>query len=408
MNYFEFFGLREHPFQVTPDSRFLYLSDAHAKAKSYMDYSVWKRDGFVVITGDVGAGKTTLIHKLLSEIDANAIVIRIFQTQLNEIEFLQTMLSELGFDEEACRSTSKVDILHRLKTYLLEAARRGRHVVLLVDEAQNLSRAVLEEIRMLSTPDPGGEQVLNIILVGQPELRDALDQPDLEQLAQRIRLRFHVGPLDERETREYVNHRLKVAGLEREGLFDDEALAEVYRYSGGIPRRINILCDTALICAFADETDSITRTTIDEAVDELQWKPHEPPAPEPAASATDDQASATQRLRPWLSQAPAQVQQAGAASEPEDGRDKPMQGPAFSGGEQEWARLFSLVLNTLSDMSSRMARLEAAIDRLLAQDKPAEPAGARVEPVPKPGSLSVVAPSAQDEREEDDESTVNQ
>ncbi|VAW73200.1 FIG022606: AAA ATPase [hydrothermal vent metagenome] len=381
MNYFEFFGLKEHPFQVSPDSRFLYLSAAHARAKAYMDYSVWKRDGFVVITGEVGAGKTTLIHKLLSEIDESATVMRVFHTQLNEIEFLQTMLSELGFSPEECNSTSKVEILNKLKNYLLEAAEQGRHVVLLVDEGQNLSRVVLEEIRMLSTPDPGGDQVLNIILVGQPELRDTLDRPDMEQLAQRIRLRFHVGTLSEVETSEYIVHRLRVAGLEDVELFDQEALKEVYRYSGGVPRRINILCDTALICAFADDCSPIGRTIIDEAIEELQWSPFQKTVSHTGGKSAD-------KLRPWLSEKPAAAHDPSGASLPAH-----MQAPEFQGGEQEWSRLFSMVLNIMSDMSTRMARMESTLDSL--EQKAAAP-GSDQDAVDKK-VLSVVAPQATEE-----------
>jgi len=405
MNYFEFFGLKEHPFQVTPDSRFLYLSAAHARAKAYMDYSVWKRDGFVVITGEIGAGKTTLIHKLLSEMDEAATIIRIFQTQLNEIEFLQTMLSELGFDSEECKSISKVDILHKLKNYLIEAAEQGRHVVLLVDEAQNLSRVVLEEVRMLSTPDPGGDQVLNIILVGQPELRDTLDRPDMEQLAQRIRLRFHVGTLSETETKEYVAHRLRIAGLENVELFDNEALKEVYRYSGGVPRRINILCDTALICAFADDCNPIGSAIIKEAVEELQWQPPQ----KVATPATGD--ASTGKLRPWLTEKPSLTTQ--QLSERPPSSSSSMQAPSFQGGDQEWSRLFSMVLNIMSDMTTRMARLESILESLADKDVVPTDVHGAVEKA----ALSVVAPKVAGEEarpklvEPDDDSdseSVNQ
>ena len=344
MNYFAFFGLTEHPFQVTPDSRFLYLSSAHAQAIAYMEYSVWKRDGFAVITGEIGSGKTILIHRLLSELDSATTVIQISQTQLTEIEFLQIMLVELGFSADEFQGDQKVNMLHKLKTYFTDASKRGQHVVLIVDEAQNLSRTVLEEIRMLTTPEPGRGQVLNIILVGQPELKDTLNRPDMEQLSQRIRLRFHVEPLSESEAVEFIKHRLKVGGLGDKPLFLDDSYPEIYRYTGGVPRRINILCDTALRCAFADEQNQIGKQIIEEAVTELQWRPFEEMQKERWKHADGLQSS------------PATLTDCQSSS-------GSMQAPSFTAGNQEWSHLFSMVLNTMTDVNRRMGRLEDALDR---------------------------------------------
>lgn len=336
--YLNFFGLNEQPFQLTPDSHFLYLSDSHMRAKAYMDYTVWKRDGFVVITGEVGAGKTTLIHKLLNEVQDDVKLIRIFQTQLNETEFLQAMLVELGFDPAKLKDNGKVELINLLNTYLLESYRCGKHVVLIVDEAQNLSPKVLEEIRLLSGLEPDKEKILNVILVGQPELNDTLSRPDMEQLVQRIRLRFHVGALDMEETWKYVMHRMKVAGAEEGGIFDRDVLPIIYEYTGGIPRKINILCDTALICAFADSVKHVDATVMHEAISELQWKPVQRKATQQHAYVevpTDSESLSAAMPRYNMNTA-----------------------PKFSGGDEQWGRLFSLLLRMMSDMSFRMKNID--------------------------------------------------
>lgn len=342
--YLNFFGLNEQPFQLTPDSQFLYLSGSHMRAKAYMDYTVWKRDGFVVITGEIGAGKTTLIHKLLSEVEGDVKLVRIFQTQLNEIEFLQAMLVELGFDPANLKEHGKVELLSLLNDYLLQSYSEGKHVVLIVDEAQNLSPKVLEEIRMLSGLEPDKEKILNVILVGQPELNDTLSRPDMVQLVQRIRLRFHVGALSEDETWEYIVHRLKVAGSDEGDLFDREVLSTVFAYTGGIPRKINILCDTALICAFADSVPRVTQTVMDEAIAELQWKP-----------VGDSPAHAKARASGRGGQ-----DEIYAASQ----RFNMESAPHFSGGDDQWGKLFSLVLRMLSDMSFRMKSVDERLQTL--------------------------------------------
>lgn len=342
--YLNFFGLTEQPFQLTPDSHFLYLSGGHMRAKAYMDYTVWRRDGFVVITGEIGAGKTTLIHKLLSEVEGDVKLIRIFQTQLDEIEFLQAMLVELDFDSGDLKDRGKVELLSLLNTYLLESYSQGKHIVLIVDEAQNLSPKVLEEIRMLSGLESEKEKILNIILVGQPELNDTLSRPDMEQLVQRIRLRFHVGALSQDETWEYIVHRLKVAGCTDGGIFAREVLPVVYRYTGGIPRKINILCDTALICAFADSVKCIDETIMQEAIGELQWQPVA--AKSHKSMQSHGEQSATAVIDAALR------------------RQNERNAPAFTGGHDQWADLFSLVLRLLGDMSSRMGAVDEKLQRL--------------------------------------------
>jgi len=275
--YLKHFGLEQQPFQLTPDADFLYLSKAHNRAKSYMEYTVWNRDGFVVITGEIGSGKTTLIQQLLRSVDENVLIARIYQTQLNEIEFFQAILHELGLDPF---KAGKVELISMLNNFLLEQYAEGRQVILIVDEAQNLSKRVLEELRMLTGMETDEDRILNLILVGQPELKNLLDAPGMEQLSQRIRFRFHLAALEEDDIHNYIDHRLAVGGLVRNKdgsvpkIIKDECVPLVYRYTGGIPRLINSLCDTALICAFVENKKTVTAKIIEEAVNELQWVPY--------------------------------------------------------------------------------------------------------------------------------------
>src|SRR5258706_10235479 len=194
--YLEYFGLSAKPFGLTPDSGFLFMSEPHSRAKAYMDYTVWNRDGFVVITGEIGSGKTTLIQKLLSELDENVLVAKIFQTQLNEVEFLQAVLVEFGLNPF---NAKKVELIDMLNSFLIEHFLKGKQIVLIVDDAHNLSIKVLEEIRMLAGLETRKEKILHVILVGQPHLNDMLDSPDMEQLMQRIKLRDYIRALSHQQ-----------------------------------------------------------------------------------------------------------------------------------------------------------------------------------------------------------------
>jgi len=272
MSYLEHFKLKEQPFRLTPDPDFLYWSKQHARAKAYMESTIWLADGFVVITGEIGSGKTTLLQSFLSELDEDVVYAVVSQTQLTPTQFLQAVLTEFGFKPFNKR---KVELLDMLNMFLIEQYSNGKKVVLIVDEAQNLTRKVLEEIRLMSGIETHKEKVLRIILAGQPELKESLDSPNLKQLVQRVRLRFHIGPLDSREMREYINHRLSVAGRAADDLFADGTFDIIHRYSGGVPRLINTLCDTALLCAFADEKPTIDNDDLMAAVEELNWEEHE-------------------------------------------------------------------------------------------------------------------------------------
>ena len=272
MSYLEHFNLAEQPFRLTPDPEFVYWSKQHARAKAYMESTIWLADGFVVITGEIGSGKTTLLQTFLAELEDDVVYAVVSQTQLTATQFLQAVLTEFGFKPF---KQKKVELLDMLNMFLIEQYSNGKKVVLIVDEAQNLSKKVLEEVRMLSGIETHKEKVLRIILAGQPELKQTLESPSLKQLVQRIRLRFHVGPLDKRELREYVAHRLAVAGRADDALFADDTYDVIHRYSGGVPRLINTLCDSALLIAFVDQKDTIGVDDVMAAVEELGWKEHE-------------------------------------------------------------------------------------------------------------------------------------
>ena len=270
--YCELFQLKEPPFRLTPDPAFLYASKQHARAKAYMESTIWLADGFVVITGDIGSGKTTLIESFLSELPDSVILAQINQTQLTPVEFLQALLVEFGFEPFKMK---KVELLAKLREFMIEKYAEGKTLLLVVDEAQNLSRKVLEEVRLLSGIESQKEKLLRIIFAGQPELSTKLDSPALVQLAQRIRLRFHLTALSKRETREYIEHRLEIAGAAGRRLIDDAAFDIIFRYCGGVPRLVNILCDTAMLCAYAEDSPHVTAALVKTAVEELQWVPYD-------------------------------------------------------------------------------------------------------------------------------------
>jgi general secretion pathway protein A len=266
--YLDLFKLHELPFRLTPDPAFLYLSKHHARAKAYMESTIWFTDGFVVITGEIGSGKTTLIETFLKELEKDVVVAQINQTQVSAIEFLQTVLVQFGFQPFRMK---KAELLSTLNEFLVEQYANGRRVLLIVDEAQNLSNKVLEEIRLLSGVETTKEKVLRIILAGQPELNEKLNSPMLIQLAQRIRLRFHLTALSKTDTQLYIQHRLEVAGSQGRQIFDPETYPLIYRYTGGIPRLVNTLCDTTMMAAFAQDKDVVTVEHMNAAIEELQW-----------------------------------------------------------------------------------------------------------------------------------------
>ena len=255
--YTSFFGLNEKPFSITPDPRYLFMSERHGEALAHLVYGVTESGGFMQLTGEVGTGKTTLVRTLLqNRLPDNADVAVILNPQLSALEFLETICEELGISGIEQKDSSKA-LIDALNQYLLAAHAEGRRTIILVDEAQNLARDVLEQVRLLTNLETSKQKLLQIILIGQPELRELLARTDLRQLAQRITGRYHLEPLSRIETAEYIEHRLRVAGALGE-IFDGAAKREVFRRSQGVPRLINVICDRALLGAYSHESRRVT------------------------------------------------------------------------------------------------------------------------------------------------------
>jgi general secretion pathway protein A len=275
--YTSFFGLGEKPFAITPDPRYLFMSERHAEALAHLLYGINEAGGFIQLTGEVGTGKTTVVRSLLERMPGHADVAVILNPQLTPVEFVLTICEELGIfmrDDDASSIKDLVDILNKR---LLEAHAKGRRVVVIVDEAQNLTPETLEQVRLLTNLETASQKLLQIILIGQPELREVLARVELRQLAQRITGRYHLAPLSRAETASYVNHRLRVAGCATGEVFSAAALREVHRLSDGIPRIINVICDRALLGAFTQEQHRIGPAMVREAASEVYGRSFNPP-----------------------------------------------------------------------------------------------------------------------------------
>jgi general secretion pathway protein A len=266
--YTSFFGLTEKPFAITPDPRYLYLSERHAEALAHLLYGINEAGGFIQLTGEVGTGKTTVVRTLLARLPQNADVAVIMNPRVTPAEFLLTICEELGVAVAPEDRDSVKQMVDALNRRLLEAHAEGRRVIVIVDEAQNLSTDVLEQVRLLTNLETPTQKLLQIILIGQPELRELLARNELRQLAQRITGRYHLSPLAPDETRAYVRHRLRVAGVSTD-IFSAGALHEVHRLSSGIPRVINVCCDRALLGAFTRETRKVNAALVRSAAGEV-------------------------------------------------------------------------------------------------------------------------------------------
>ncbi|MBI4115858.1 MAG: AAA family ATPase [Candidatus Omnitrophica bacterium] len=264
--YESFFGLKESPFNITPDPRFIYLSRHHLEALSNLLYGIESRRGFIEITGEVGAGKTTLCRTLLQETQGRVHSAFIFNPKLSEVELLQGIVEDFGITPKGKRRKDYFDALNR---FLLQELEKGMNATLIIDEAQNLSPRALEQIRLLSNLETTREKLLQIVLVGQPELHDLLARPDLKQLRQRIVVRYHLRALDQEDTAKYIAHRLRVAGSEDQ-FFTPEAIERIYALSEGVPRIINVLADRALLGAFIKEFRIVEAAQIEEAQSDLE------------------------------------------------------------------------------------------------------------------------------------------
>jgi general secretion pathway protein A len=265
--YKEFFGLKEKPFNVTSDPSFLFLSRAHKEAFSHLIYGIKERKGFLEITGEIGAGKTTLCRALLASLDKNTKSAFVFNSTLPELQLLRCILEDYGIYVE---NNNKVSLLRQLNGFLIDELSKGNNVILIIDEAQNLKTSVLEEIRMLSNLETDKEKLFQIILVGQPDLNNKINSPRLTQLKQRIAVRFHITPLEKDEVGQYINHRLSIAGSDGQIQFPEDSVERIFGFSGGIPRLINMVCDKALLCAYSMETRQVSLPIVDRSIQELE------------------------------------------------------------------------------------------------------------------------------------------
>jgi general secretion pathway protein A len=252
--YEEFYGLSAAPFSITPDPRYLFLSRRHREAFDHVLFGITQRKGFIQLTGDVGAGKTTLCRAVLEELDGGVDTALILNPVMSGLQLLRSVLHELGLED---RGNDRLRLAQRLNEFLLRRAHDGRDVVLFIDEAQDLSDALLEEVRLLSNLETDDRKLLQIVLVGQPELRTRLERPQLRQLRQRILVRYHLEPLDRQETEAYIQHRLGVAGANGRPTFSRLALRAIYRRSRGVPRLINAICDTAMLAGYVEGRDHL-------------------------------------------------------------------------------------------------------------------------------------------------------
>jgi len=266
--YQKFFGLRESPFNVNPDPRYLFLTKQIQEALAGLTYGIQNRKGFILLTGEVGTGKTTLLNRLLDWLRGQRVATAyIFNSRLEVDHLFDFMMAEF---EIPCESREKSHVLLRLNQWLLERYRAGETAVLIVDEAQNLSAEVLEEIRLLTNLETATEKLLQIVLTGQPELEEKLKLPQLRQLRQRITLRCHTGPLSLEETFGYITERLRIGGANGEPIFSKEAIQSVHMYSRGIPRVVNLLCEHSLINAYVDHARPVPPHLVEEVAREFQ------------------------------------------------------------------------------------------------------------------------------------------
>ena len=281
--YTQFYGLREKPFSLSPDPRYLFLADSHREALAHMLYGIEQGEGFIAITGEVGTGKTTLCRTLLQRIEPGTEVAFIFNPQLSALELLQAISAELGLETGDC---TRRELTDRLNRFLLTKRQEDHRVLLIIDEAQNLAPDALEQVRLLSNLETNTAKLIQIILIGQPELDVTLEQPSLRQLCQRISVRWRLAPLSTNETREYIRHRLRIAAGAPRELFTELAMREIHRRSQGIPRVVNLLCDRALLAGYAASAKAIGLGLVTQTQKELRGGARTVPA-SPAFSRLD-------------------------------------------------------------------------------------------------------------------------
>ena len=264
----KFYNLSGQPFLLTPDARFFYGSSEHSRAISHLVYGLAQQEGFIVVTGEVGSGKTTLTEQLWSQLDRNTYIIaKVVTTQVSGDDLLRLIMSKFGMGET--QGTDKATLLHRFEQMVGEQRKQGRRCLLVVDEVQNLSLAAMEELRMISNITVDGMASVQTILLGQPQFRPLLASKDWEQLRQRVLASYHLGPLSAAETRLYIEHRLRTVGWNDDPVWDDVAFAAIHTHTAGVPRRINTLCSRLLLLGALEETHVITADMVSETAEEL-------------------------------------------------------------------------------------------------------------------------------------------
>jgi len=268
--YTDFFGLSEKPFNVTPDPRFLYLTPAHREALASLVYGISERMGIVCLIGELGTGKTTLLYKLMEDLNEDTRAAYIFNSKISFKELLKSIFSQLGLPSERKSAST---LLEELKTHLTKEMLYGKTVTLIIDEAQNLTPSLLEHIRLMSNMETPRQKLLQILLVGQPELGEKLRNRDLRQFRQRITSLRFICPLGEEDTREYIVHRLKIAGAHSANIFSSNAVGRIFQYSRGVPRLINTVCDNAMLIGYGTGKKTIEEAVIDEAIADLEIPP---------------------------------------------------------------------------------------------------------------------------------------
>jgi len=281
--YESFYGLSAKPFQLRPDPHFFFGSKGHKRAMAYLEYGLSQGEGFIVVTGEVGAGKTTLVRNLFNHLSSDQIVAaHIVNTHLDPEDTLRMVVSAFGLPYEGA---SKTDLLTRLEQFLRDVDRQGKRALLVIDEAQNLSPRVVEELRMLSNFQTDDKSLLQTFLLGQPEFRTTLHSPSMQQLRQRVIASYHLGPMDAQETRAYIEHRLHTVGWNNDPAFSDEAHAAIFAYTGGIPRKTNTLMDRVLLMGYLEEMHSFSETDIGEVIKDISEEFQAPGAHGDAAGA---------------------------------------------------------------------------------------------------------------------------
>ncbi|MDA0322474.1 MAG: AAA family ATPase [Verrucomicrobia bacterium] len=267
--YLEFYGLREFPFNITPDPRFLYYTPGHKEAYMHIMYGIQQRKGFIELTGEVGCGKTTLCRAVLAELGSSVETALVLNPQLTGTQLIRAILQDFGL---TVKGRDRLTFIDQLNQFLLSKYRDNINVALIIDEAQNLSPELMEQVRLLSNLETDQHKLLQMVLCGQPELKKRLERPDLRQLRQRITVRYHIHPLTEEETMLYIQHRLWVAGANGGLVFDPKAVREVYKYSKGTPRVINNLCDNSLLAGFVRDVRLVDVKCVRRAVAQLEGK----------------------------------------------------------------------------------------------------------------------------------------